>query len=379
VVGEGVPILLVPPSGATASTWGGVSEELARIGRVLAYDRRGYARSGGEPVRSMSIHTADAAALLELLRTAPAFVVGTSAGAAIGYDLAVRRPDLVRVVVAHEFPWRFTRHLPTASQITALAKIGSLALRGRHADATEVLLRATYTYPDGGSAWAETRVSDRGSVTLEVAVQGRARAGETSRPERRVCADTFRSLLSSPVPPCTSRGARRSRASRPGTRTSRMSAARLDGWRSVQERGEDGAIESDERVSASRAVVPATKAGILAERYWLTVRQASFGLVRLRETRDGSVLHLAGAPLLRFAPAELAAGASCVGCSFPIRGGLLARRAGGALVLSQSNRTELRAALTGFVPRLATRPYDGIERRIHVAISRRFFRTLIGE
>jgi len=153
VLGEGVPILLIHPSGATASTWGSASDELARIGLVIAYDRRGYARSGGEPVRSMSVHTADAAALLEHLRKPPAVVVGTSAGAAIAVDLAVRRPDLVQVVIAHEFPWRFTRHLPTAAQLGALARVGSLALRGRHGDAVEVLLRTTYTYPDGGSAW----------------------------------------------------------------------------------------------------------------------------------------------------------------------------------------------------------------------------------
>jgi hypothetical protein len=160
-----------------------------------------------------------------------------------------------------------------------------------------------------------------------------------------------------------------------------MTPAHLRGWSSVQERGEDGAIESDERVSASRAVVPVTEAGacLLGERYWLTVQRASFGLVRLRATWDGSALRLAGAPLLRFAPAELASGAHGVRCSFPIRGGLLAGRAGGSLVLSQSNGGELRAALTGFVPRLGTRPYDRIQRRIHVAISRRFFRGLIGE
>jgi hypothetical protein len=160
-----------------------------------------------------------------------------------------------------------------------------------------------------------------------------------------------------------------------------MSRARLEGWRSVQERGEGGAIESDERVSASRAVVPVTQAGarLLGERYWLTVRRTSFGLLRLRAAREGSVLRLGGAPLLCFAPAELAAGANGVHCSFPIRGGLLARRAGGTLVLSQSNSGELRAALTGFVPRLGARPYDRIQRRIHIAISRRFFRSLIGE
>jgi pimeloyl-ACP methyl ester carboxylesterase len=151
--GHGVPILLIHPAGSTASTWGSATDELARIGQVITYDRRGYARTGGDPVLSAATHTADAAMLLEHLRTPPAVVVGTSAGAAIAVDLAVRRPDLVRVVIAHEFPWRFTRHLPAMFQIVALAKIGTLALRGRHVDAAEVLLRSAYSYRDGGSAW----------------------------------------------------------------------------------------------------------------------------------------------------------------------------------------------------------------------------------
>ena len=152
-LGEGVPILLIPPAGSTASTWGAAAEELARIGRVITYDRRGYARSGGEPVRSMSTHTTDAAALLGYFRGPPAVLVGTSAGAAIAVDLAVRHPDLVRVVIAHEFPWRFTRHLPPVTQVAALIKIGSLAFRGRQSDAAEALLRSAYTYRDGESAW----------------------------------------------------------------------------------------------------------------------------------------------------------------------------------------------------------------------------------
>jgi pimeloyl-ACP methyl ester carboxylesterase len=44
-------------------------------------------------------HTADAAAILESVGAVPAMVVGTSAGAAIAVDLAVRRRDLVREVV----------------------------------------------------------------------------------------------------------------------------------------------------------------------------------------------------------------------------------------------------------------------------------------
>jgi pimeloyl-ACP methyl ester carboxylesterase len=151
--GDGVPILLIPPAGSTASTWGRAAEELARLGRVITYDRRGYARSGGDVARSMSAHTADATALLEHARAAPAVVVGTSAGAAIAVDLAVRRPDLVQVVIAREFPWRFARRLPAASQVVVLARMGWLALRGRHGDAAAVLLRSAYTYRDGQSAW----------------------------------------------------------------------------------------------------------------------------------------------------------------------------------------------------------------------------------
>jgi pimeloyl-ACP methyl ester carboxylesterase len=152
-MGEGVPILLIHPSGATASTWGSAVDELARIGRVITYDRRGYARSGGEPVRRVSTHASDAAELLESLRAAPAVVVGTSSGAMIAVELAVRRPDLVRAVIEHEGPWRFTRHLPTRQQVRTFATMGAFVLRGRPSDAAEALLRSAYSYRDGGSAW----------------------------------------------------------------------------------------------------------------------------------------------------------------------------------------------------------------------------------
>ena len=150
--GEGPPILLIPPAGATASTWGALAGDLAGAGRVIAYDRRGYSRSGGETVRSASEHVLDAAAVLEALEARPAVIVGTSAGAAIALDLAVRRPDLVRAVVAHEAPWRAMRHL-SASGLGTLARVQWLAWRGRYPEAAETLLRYVYSYSDGGSAW----------------------------------------------------------------------------------------------------------------------------------------------------------------------------------------------------------------------------------
>jgi pimeloyl-ACP methyl ester carboxylesterase len=39
--GEGLPILLIHAGGATASTWGRAVDDLAEVGRVITYDRRG--------------------------------------------------------------------------------------------------------------------------------------------------------------------------------------------------------------------------------------------------------------------------------------------------------------------------------------------------
>jgi len=150
--GDGLPILLIHPAGSTASTWGALVDELAGVGRVIAYDRRGYSRSRGEVVRSAPEHTMDAIALLDALDAKPAMAVGTSAGAAIALDLAVRRPDLVHAVVVHEAPWRALLH-PDASGLGTLASTLWLAGRGRHAEAAETLLRYVYSYRDGGSAW----------------------------------------------------------------------------------------------------------------------------------------------------------------------------------------------------------------------------------
>lgn len=151
--GDGFPILLIHPAGATASTWGSVPEELSHTGRVVVYDRRGYSRSPGEPVRSVASHAADAAAILDALHIQSAVVVGTSLGATISIDLARCRPDLAAAVIAYESPWRATRRVPAPSSLAALGATQWLALRGRHADAAERFLRWAYTYRDGGTAW----------------------------------------------------------------------------------------------------------------------------------------------------------------------------------------------------------------------------------
>jgi pimeloyl-ACP methyl ester carboxylesterase len=151
--GQGTPILLVHPAGATASTWGLAVEELARHGRVIVYDRRGYARTDGEPVGTIAAHTADAAALLEKLADRPAVVAGTSIGATIAIDLARLRPDLVQAVVAHESPWHVTRQPPTVPEVAALSKMAWLSRRHREPEAAAAFLRFAYSHRDGSSAW----------------------------------------------------------------------------------------------------------------------------------------------------------------------------------------------------------------------------------
>jgi len=153
----------------------------------------------------------------------------------------------------------------------------------------------------------------------------------------------------------------------------------------VQGLGADGAIESDERALLRRLVVARSEDGArqLGERYWLEVTRGSRGIVRPRLTASGVELRLLwrGPCLLRFGRPERSFDTSAVTCRYPILGGLLARRPGGWLTLTQIEQPEpeLRAAVNGFVPRLSSRLYEQVQRRLHLAISRRYFIGLVAE
>jgi pimeloyl-ACP methyl ester carboxylesterase len=85
--------------------WGPAIPELARLGRVIVYDRRGCTRSQRpDPYDKTSVgeHADDAAALLQALGAAPAAVIGRSYGGEIATDLALRYPDHVRALVLLE-------------------------------------------------------------------------------------------------------------------------------------------------------------------------------------------------------------------------------------------------------------------------------------
>lgn len=103
--GEGAPILLIHGTASSALGWGPAIERLAELGRVIAYDRRGYGRSEHPeppgPV-GVSTHTEDAAGILDALDATPAVVIGRSYGGEISLDLALRHPGSVRALVLLE-------------------------------------------------------------------------------------------------------------------------------------------------------------------------------------------------------------------------------------------------------------------------------------
>jgi hypothetical protein len=168
----------------------------------------------------------------------------------------------------------------------------------------------------------------------------------------------------------------------------------MEGWETWQRQTDEGAVESEQRVLLAVPVVDfsATGAERLGSTYWREVERVTRRLVRGRERNNSLELLLLGKgpPLLRFGPPTLEATDSLVGCTYPIRGGLLARRPAGEISFAQlgGSRPVLRSTIRGFYPRLAAREgssdwtgalYSHVQSRIHVAVSRRYFMRLISE
>jgi pimeloyl-ACP methyl ester carboxylesterase len=101
--GEGTPVLLVHGLASDGEAMVPVAEAAATAGaRAIAYDRRGYGRSGApEPYEGTSVEeqAEDAAALLRAVDAAPAVVAGDGFGALVALDLAKRHRALVRALV----------------------------------------------------------------------------------------------------------------------------------------------------------------------------------------------------------------------------------------------------------------------------------------
>jgi hypothetical protein len=141
-------------------------------------------------------------------------------------------------------------------------------------------------------------------------------------------------------------------------------------------------VTSHETATAAGPVVEPSPRGAetLAASYWREVETTMRGLVRA-DAVDGHLdvrLLGRGPALIRLGPPAVLADLASVTCTYPIVGGLLVGRPGGALALEQLNGDPviLRSTLTEYVPSLAGALYFQVQARLHSLISRRYFARL---
>jgi pimeloyl-ACP methyl ester carboxylesterase len=112
------PLLLVVGQPMTADAFAPLADVLAADHTVLTYDPRGLGASTvQDPALAVTpeVEADDLALVLDALGAWPADVFGSSGGAVTALALAVRHPERVRTVVAHEPP--VTELLPDATNI----------------------------------------------------------------------------------------------------------------------------------------------------------------------------------------------------------------------------------------------------------------------
>jgi hypothetical protein len=173
----------------------------------------------------------------------------------------------------------------------------------------------------------------------------------------------------------------------------RQVAHPLTTWNSLERVMENGSVESVQKVTVSSRVVPLTGTGalLLGNLYWSELERATSGLFRVVQTDEELALCFLGrgAALLRFGRPVVEVGPESVVCCYPIRGGLLARRAAGEFSFVQRDAgesVELISCFAEFIPRLGGRPgwprwsgavYTLAEAPFHAALSRRYFARLL--
>jgi pimeloyl-ACP methyl ester carboxylesterase len=105
--GTGPAILLIPGAPGDGGQFDALATELASDRTVITYDRRGASRSA-QPASwtstSVAEQATDAAEVLAAVGVPSAVVFGTSNGAAVALELALRHPGRVKQAMIHEMP-----------------------------------------------------------------------------------------------------------------------------------------------------------------------------------------------------------------------------------------------------------------------------------
>ncbi|WP_051162440.1 alpha/beta fold hydrolase [Nocardia brevicatena] len=103
-VGAGPVLVVIGGAASGVGVFARLAAALAHRFTVITYDRRGTHRSTGRRGHQVEIaqDSDDVAAVLDTIGATTAAVFATCGGASTGFDLAARRPDLIRTLVAHE-------------------------------------------------------------------------------------------------------------------------------------------------------------------------------------------------------------------------------------------------------------------------------------
>ncbi|HEY6644437.1 alpha/beta hydrolase [Povalibacter sp.] len=104
--GKGAPIVLIHSSPGDSSFWEDEIPELAANYSVYAFDSPGFGRSEPPPEteRDVGFMAERIAAALKALGLPPAVIIGSHTGAAVGTELTVRHPQMVRGLMLDGIP-----------------------------------------------------------------------------------------------------------------------------------------------------------------------------------------------------------------------------------------------------------------------------------
>lgn len=105
VAGAGPALVFVHGMCGRGAVWQGQVERLSDEFTCVTYDRRGHGASGdGDVAHSVPLHGDDFAALVRTLGIGPVLYVGSSGGARVGLDVALRHSELLAGAVLSEPP-----------------------------------------------------------------------------------------------------------------------------------------------------------------------------------------------------------------------------------------------------------------------------------